>query len=258
MRQFSSLLLSLGLIVSLTACQSQPAGQHATASHAASGHAQTAHWDYEKGPIGPAHWASLDCPDCAGKAQSPIDIPATAKVSPDDLLFAYMPAALSIVNNGHTVKVSSDKNSDLMIHGKSYNLLQYHFHAPSEHQIGGKSFPAEMHLVHQSADGEYAVVGVMIVLGNENPAFDSFWDLMPKHAGEPNDKSQIVVNAINLLPTNREYYHYVGSFTTPPCTEGVQWYVLKNPVSMSARQLAQFTALYDHNNRPIQPLNGRF
>lgn len=254
MRILPRLVLSLCLIFSLAACQSN------TATHVkpkAASHGK-AHWDYSDGHHGPAHWAELDCPDCAGKSQSPIDIPASATVKAADITFMYLPSSLNIVNNGHTIKLSSDKKSAIRVNGKIYKLLQWHFHAPSEHEIAGKSFPMEMHLVHQSDAGEYAVVGVMIQQGEHNTAFDSFWGQMPKHAGDPHADMEIHVNAINLLPENRDYYNYSGSFTTPPCTEGVNWLLLKTPISLSASQIAKFTALYDHNNRPIQPVNGRF
>lgn len=257
MRRITRLILSLGLIATLTACQSQ-SGTMAPADTTHHSSAAKTHWDYSNGPNGPANWAKLDCPDCAGKMQSPIDIPADAPVKPADVTFSYLPTPLSIVNNGHTIQINSDGDSNITTNGKVYRLLQYHLHAPSEHHLAGKSYDMELHLVHKSDDGHYAVVAVMFKVGAYNKTLATFWDQLPKTQGKVNDQSQIAVNAVNLLPDNRDYYNYRGSFTTPPCTQGVNWVVLKTPVTLAADQLAAFTALYSHNNRPIQPLNGRF
>ena len=260
MRTLTHLLLSICLVTSITACSTTTQDKHhATAAHPAarSAHGQ-AHWDYEDGAHGPANWSKLDCPDCSGKAQSPIDVPTGAKVTGDNITFNYLPTELNISNNGHTIKLSADKKSKIIVNGKTYNLLQWHFHATSEHLIGGKSFPMEMHLVHQADDGEYCVVGVMIIEGNANDAIETLWNQMPQHAGDHTEDEHTLINAINLLPTKRTYYNYAGSFTTPPCTEGVNWMLLAEPITVSKAQLDAFTKLYDHNNRPIQPLNGRF
>lgn len=258
MRTLSHLLLALCLCASITACASHT-DSHAQAGHtsAKSAHGQ-AHWDYENGEHGPANWAKLDCPDCAGKMQSPIDVPAGAKVTADDITFNYLPTKLDITNNGHTIKLNADKQSKIIVGGKTWNLLQLHFHAPSEHTIAGKFSPMEMHLVHQTDAGEYGVVGVMIVEGAANTAIQTLWNQMPQHVGDHADDEHTLINAINLLPAKRTYYNYSGSFTTPPCTEGVNWMLMTEPITVSADQLKAFTKLYDHNNRPVQPLNGRF
>jgi carbonic anhydrase len=214
------------------------------------------HWSY-KGETGPEHWAELGYSDCAGSEQSPVDIPADAPIHDADISFNYNPSALNIINNGHTIKVEYDKGSTIEVEGKTYNLLQFHFHAPSEHTINGEYYDMELHLVHQSDDGEYAVIGVMIKAGSENDAYTPVWEHLPAEKGELETISGVSVNAIDLLPEDRSYYRYNGSFTTPPCTEGVKWFVLSTPVELSNEQIGAFKAIYSGNNRPTQPMNER-
>jgi len=218
-------------------------------------HVEETHWGYE-GETGPEHWAEIGYPDCAGSEQSPVDI-SDAPVHDADITFNYNPTALNIINNGHTIKVEYDEGSTITVEGKAYNLLQFHFHAPSEHTIDGEYYDMELHLVHQSDDGEYAVIGVMITAGKENEAYKPVWDNMPAEEGELQTISGVTVNAIDLLPEDRSYYRYDGSFTTPPCTEGVKWFVLSNPVELSEEQIDAFEAIYLGNNRPVQPMNER-
>jgi carbonic anhydrase len=217
------------------------------------------HWSYE-GEEGPAHWGELseDFAACGeGMEQSPVDVPASAPVNAADIGFNYQATDLNIVNNGHTIKVNYNEGSSMEIDGKTYNLLQFHFHALSEHTIGGNYSDGEMHLVHQSSDGEYAVVGVMLERGAENAAFAPVWDNMPAEEGEPQTISGVSVNAADLLPADQSYYRYNGSFTTPPCTEGVKWFVMSNPVELSDAQMGAFEAIYNGNYRPVQPFNAR-
>jgi carbonic anhydrase len=217
------------------------------------------HWSYE-GEEGPAHWGELS-PDFAacseGQEQSPINIPAGAPANPADISFNYNPTALNIVNNGHSVQVNYDEGSSMMIDGKEYNLLQFHFHADSEHTLDGSYTDMEMHLVHQSDDGEYAVVGVMMNRGAENAAYAPVWDNMPAEEGDPQTVSGVSVNAADLLPADQSYYRYSGSFTTPPCTEGVKWFVMSNPVELSDAQISAFEQIYNGNFRPTLPMNAR-
>ncbi|MFG0247345.1 MAG: carbonic anhydrase family protein [Phycisphaeraceae bacterium JB051] len=236
----------------------EPQTHAQTESHAKPASHGKAHWDYEDGENGPANWYKLDCPDCAKMAQSPIDIPATAPVTEANIRFDYHASTLDLVNNGHTIKFSSDKKSSITVDGKTYKLLQFHFHSPSEHLITGISYPMELHLVHQADDGSYGVVGVMIRTGNANHTIQTLWDRMPKHAGDHVTSDKALVNPMTLLPYMKSYFNYSGSFTTPPCTEGVNWMLMNAPITISNDQLKAFTALYDHNNRPVQPLNGRF
>jgi len=245
MKKLSTLNLLLGLVLILTA--GVVAADDAP------------HWTYE-GDHGPAHWGDLS-PDFAacseGTEQSPVDIPADAPVNPADIVFNYQPTALNIVNNGHTIKVGYDEGSSIDVEGKTFNLLQFHYHAPSEHSFAGTLSPMEMHLVHQSADGEYAVVGVMINRGAENAAYAPVLNNMPAEEGEMQTIEGVSVNATNLLPADQSYYRYMGSFTTPPCTEGVNWFVLSNPVELSDAQVSAFEAIYSGNNRPVLPMNAR-
>lgn len=217
------------------------------------------HWAYQ-GEAGPEHWGELSetFAACAeGNAQSPIDIPAAASVNPAEIVFNYEPSALNIVNSGHTIRVDYDQGSAIELEGTRYPLLQFHFHALSEHTIAGAHRDMEMHLVHQSADGVYAVVGVMIKRGAENPAYSALLNAMPAQVGEVQTIEGARVRATDLLPQARTFYRYDGSFTTPPCTEGVRWVVLNEPVELSSAQVALFEQLYSTNYRPVQPLNGR-
>jgi len=161
-----------------------------------------------------------------------------------------------VVNNGHTIQVNYNEGSSIKVDGMTFELKQFHFHGPSEHTINGQYFELEMHLVHQSADGSLAVVGVLIREGAENPAFAPFSDHLPTKSGEEYS-SQDTINADDLLPASRLSYRYSGSLTTPPCSEGVKWLVLTTPIEMSGTQIASFKDIIQNNNRPVQPHNGR-
>ncbi len=226
-------------------------------------------WHYE-GAEGPANWGMLSpkfsaCAD--GRAQSPIDITKTTSTSGAPALKAdFAPAALRIVhhehmadgiNNGHTIQVNYSEGDTLTVGDASYQLAQYHFHAPSEHTVDGKHFPMEMHMVHKAPDGKLAVVGVFIEEGQPNAAFDPVWSNLPKQKGVETHLSGVKVDVDALLPRARTTYRYDGSLTTPPCSEGVKWFVMTTPIQLSATQIGQFTAIIKGNNRPVQPLNGR-
>jgi carbonic anhydrase len=217
------------------------------------------HWGYD-GEVGPEHWGALspEFAACsAGREQSPVDIPATAPVNPPELRFDYRPSDLNIVNNGHSIQVNYEPGSTLEVGGAVYELVQFHLHALSEHTLNGAYTAMELHLVHKDAGGRVAVVGVMIEEGAHNPAYEPVLAHMPAEEGDPLTVSDTAVNAGELLPAEQSYYRYDGSLTTPPCTEGVTWFVLATPVALSATQIAAFQALYDHNYRPVQPLNER-
>ncbi|MFQ5353564.1 MAG: carbonic anhydrase [Thermodesulfobacteriota bacterium] len=216
------------------------------------------HWGYE-GHTGPEHWGELkpEFKACSeGKSQSPIDITGDFKASKAKLELHYSPTKINVLNNGHTIKVSYDAGSYVSVNGERYNLVQFHFHGPSEHTVNGEHFPMEMHLVHQSKKGGYAVVGVLIANGAENKALAGLWSHMPEKVGQKK-RLKKTVNAKALLPKDKSYYTYSGSFTTPPCTEGVKWLVMKNPIELSANQLKAFGKIMPRDNRPVQPLNGR-
>ncbi|MCB8967385.1 MAG: carbonic anhydrase family protein [Ardenticatenaceae bacterium] len=216
------------------------------------------HWSYE-GEGGPDHWAELDnaYEACgAGLEQSPIDLTGSSAADLVNITFNYAESDVNILNNGHTIQVNYDEGSSIEIEGHTYNLVQFHFHAPSEHAIDGSLYPIEMHLVHADANGNLAVVGVFVTQGAENTAFTAVWDNLP---AEETDAvaTGMMVNAAELLPADQLFYRYNGSLTTPPCSEGVLWSVMAAPIEMSAEQIAAFTTIFDGNNRPLQPLNDR-
>jgi carbonic anhydrase len=216
------------------------------------------HWGYS-GAEGPAHWAVLapEFRSCSGKQQSPIDIRhATDKVLPP-LHPAYRDGGFAVVNNGHTEQVEYAPGSSLTLDGVRYELRQLHFHAPSENRIEGKAFPLEAHLVHADRAGHLAVLAVMFEDGSENAALAQLWPKLPDKAGAKQELATPFA-AASLLPSTLDYYRFIGSLTTPPCTEGVRWLVLKTPVPASKAQVGRFASLMHHpNNRPVQPVNAR-
>jgi carbonic anhydrase len=215
-------------------------------------------WSYS-GDTGPEHWASLspDYAACNGKNQSPVDLDSLIPSALKPITFAYQPGGNEIVNNGHTVQVNYAPGSSITLDNVQFELKQFHFHAPGENVIKGKSFPMEMHLVHADKDGNLAVVAVLFQEGRENKALAQIWPLMPAQAG---DKKPISPSfqAASLLPVKRAYYRYNGSLTTPPCSEGVRWLVMKAPVSASKEQFDEFEHIIHHpNNRPVQRVYAR-
>jgi carbonic anhydrase len=223
------------------------------------GTALAQHWGYS-GEAGPENWSKIDpkFAMCAlGRNQSPIDLRGFVESELKSLKFAYKAGAADIVNNGHTVQVDYAPGSSLTADGRTFELKQFHFHAPSENKVGGKQFPLEGHLVHADKDGNLAVVAVMFQAGAANPLLAKLWEKMPAKAGE---KSALPagLSVSQLLPADRAYYRFNGSLTTPPCSEGVWWFVMKNPASASKAQVEQFAkTLGFANNRPIQPVNAR-
>lgn len=222
--------------------------------------APAAHWEYE-GEHGPKQWGKLDkdYATCGlGKHQSPVDIrKAETRADLSDLTFNYVSAPFKLINNGHTVQVNNSEGGTLSIGGHSYKLAQFHFHTPSEERINGKPYDMVAHLVHKDDAGKLAVVAVLIKRGKENAALKPVFDNMPISAGPQHTVEGVNINFADLLPSKRGYYHFEGSLTTPPCSEGVAWYVLNTPVEASSAQIKQLRALYPHNARPVQPLNDR-
>ncbi len=226
----------------------------------------TYHWDYE-GVEGPGHWAMLEpsymtCE--TGRQQSPINIEMPRHgENQEDLSFHYQPTPLTVLNNGHTIQVNYREGSYLRLNGKSYKLRQFHFHDPSEHHIDGKTYPMEMHLVHQDDRGHTLVVGILMAFGKENQVFSRAGDWLERHTGHrlpPKAgelSTDVSFNVMDLLPSNTHHFSYHGSLTTPPCSEGVQWIILKTPIEISKVQAERFTTIIGQNARPIQPLGGR-
>jgi len=230
--------------------------------------AQTKHWAYEDhgNEVGPAKWGTLPGDEtCAsGRQQAPISLAAGVAKSQDlpNLVFAYKPSSLSMTNNGHTVQLTYDAGSTLARAGNTATsrLAQFHFHAPSEHTVDGASYPMEAHLVHVDAAGKPSVVvGVFIQAGKENTTLAKAFQSLPAREGEQRAPAGGIIDADALLPSDQTYFTYAGSLTTPPCTEGITWYVLKTPIEMSPAQIRAFTSLEHlaHTNRPIQKLGGR-
>lgn len=216
------------------------------------------HWTYE-GEEGPSHWGELDpaYEVCGkGKSQSPIDISASSEHDLVNIVFHYQPSEVNILNNGHTAQVNYDAGSYIELDGIRYDVAQFHYHSPSEHEINGKLFAAELHIVHKSADGGLAVVGLLLQKGAENIAFDPFIDNLPAEKSDVTNVG-VKINAANLLPSVQTTFRYRGSLTTPPCSEGVNWLVMTTPVELSSDQLSKLESLFEGNNRPVQPLNDR-
>ncbi len=224
-------------------------------------HGGNTQWGYE-GSIGPKHWGDLSpqfimCK--IGKNQSPVDINIkdTVKACLKPIKFNYIADARYVVNNGHTIKVITTGQSYIVVDGKRFYLRQFHFHAPSEHTVNGKYYPFEAHLVHIDKNGNIAVIGILFKLGKENGELAKIWKNMPQQVGKKVALTS-KVNPYLLLPKNKEYYRYSGSLTTPPCSEGVRWFIFKEPVELSKDQLAKFKKVMGFpNNRPVQPINAR-
>jgi carbonic anhydrase len=235
-----------------------PATAHTNPGNAHSGEA---HWAYE-GETGPQAWGNLK-PEfnvCAiGKRQSPINIEDgnTLQGPAEPVQFAYAPSNATVVNNGHTIQVDVQGENSITVRGSTYRLLQFHFHTPSEEQLNFKRFPMVAHLVHKNNEGQLAVVAVLLDEGLANPLIDKVWTYMPLDNGDRVRMPAGLLNLTELLPTDQRYYQFMGSLTTPPCSEGVLWMVLKQPVTLSKAQFRLFTQLYPNNARPVQPVNGR-
>jgi len=239
---------------------------HAPNGHdsAAAGHGDShggAHWAYE-GPGGPDNWANLkpDFNTCAvGQRQSPIaiDNSATLQGPAEPIGFSYRASEGSVVNNGHTIQVDLAPGNAIAVRDSTYQLLQFHFHHPAEETVNGQSFAMVAHLVHKNAEGQLAVVAVLLTPGEANPAVDTVWKYMPLDQGDRVKLPAGALNLSDLLPKDQRYYQFMGSLTTPPCTEDVLWMVLKTPVTLSPAQIRLFGQLFPHNARPVQPVNGR-
>lgn len=265
-----TVLVAFALV--LAQCNPKPAETAATESRDSVVEAPSARpveWGYEGGD-GPTAWATLSpvyalCGE--GKGQSPINIVKTDATGGVTWKLDYKTTSLNIahnehmkdlIDNGHTIQVTVDEGSVFTFGDKSYSLKQFHFHTPSEHTLDGKNAPMEMHLVHQAADETLAVVGVLFQEGktpNEN--FNKIIANLPNAKGESKHIVDVNLELKVHLPKDNFAYHYVGSLTTPPCSEGVQWLVLRDPVYLTAEQLQAFSSRIGPNNRPTQALNER-
>ena len=217
------------------------------------------HWSYE-GDGAPEHWANLDekFGTCgSGQSQSPIDIQTQGLTkSTKPIEFHYSTSAMNVVNNGHTIQANYDNGSYALIDGKKFNLLQFHFHSPSENTVDGS--PADMvaHMVHKAEDGTLGVVGVLFKKGNENEFLKPIWSNLPLEPGSKTESSDTIF-ASNMLPEDKSYFNFTGSLTTPPCSEGVNWNVMSTTVEASQAQIDAFTSIFPKSVRPVQALNSR-
>ena len=221
-------------------------------------HAHAAHWGYE-GEGGPASWGAMkpEFAKCAsGTRQSPIDIREGIKVQLDLVPFDYKPSAFRVIDNGHTVQVNVAPGNSIEVMGRRYELAQFHFHRPSEERIDGRQFDMVVHLVHKDPEGRLAVVAVLLERGSAQPVVQKIWNNLPLEKGEE-VPARDTLDLGALLPSERSYFTYMGSLTTPPCSEGVLWMVMKQPVAISPEQIGIFARLYPMNARPIQSAAGR-
>ena len=219
----------------------------------------TPHWSYS-GANAADKWGSLDNEFAAcgvGQRQSPIDIRRTVKADLPPIQFAYKPIPLSIVDNGHSIKVDTPDAGGITVDGESYELVQFHFHKPSEEKINGKAYDMVVHLVHQAKGGKLAVIGVLMEAGKEQKLIRTLWTHLPLEQEKPVVRDDVKIDPTQLIPPKPGYYTFLGSLTTPPCSEGVLWLVMKTPIQVSKEQLASFSTVYKNNVRPIQPTNGR-
>jgi len=226
-------------------------------SHAESGHGP--HWSYD-GATGPEHWGELSpafkvCQ--LGLEQTPIDLTTAVQGSSDPVALDYRALPVRIINNGHTIQVDADSGCSCTIGGASYQLVQFHFHHPSEHLLDGRAFAMEVHFVHKSTDGALAVIGVFVEPGAYNSSLQLILDQMPQSSGSHVTLAG-VLDPGGLLPISHAFFRYRGSLTTPPCSEGLTWTVFRNPIEASPDQIRQFAALFPNNSRPVQPRHRRF
>jgi len=216
--------------------------------------AHAVQWGYE-GDKGPEHWGDA-FPVCGkGKKQSPLNIIGPFEKSKETLSVDYKEGPLKMLNNGHTIQVNIEPGSSLKIGKESFDLLQFHFHRPSEEQVEGKNASMVAHFVHKSKEGKLAVIGVLLNEGKDSAAIKTLWANLPPKEGEEFLPAKVTFNPASMLPKEMGFYNYEGSLTTPPCTEGVQFYILKTSVDISKQQLAKFP--FKLNARPVQALNGR-
>jgi carbonic anhydrase len=217
-------------------------------------------WSYE-GATGPQHWGDLSpCYSAcsAGLSQSPVDLGALEPSRLRAGLFHYGPTAIVLFNNGHTIEADYPLPAAYLVDGARFDLVQFHFHHPSEHAWRGRHYAMELHLVHRTAAGLLGVVGVFLEErpSPDNPHLAVLWQNLPATKGV-RTYLPVPFDAASLLPADHHGIRYIGSLTTPPCSEGVRWWVLDQAVPVSSDQVARFAALFHDNSRPLQPLNGR-
>lgn len=230
----------------------------ATTALASAGHGGAPHWAYQ-GPAGPQTWGGLKAEFALcgnGQRQSPIDIRGGLAVDLDPVKFNYTDSRFGVIDNGHTVQANIAPGNSIEIGGKRYELVQFHFHRPSEERIDGRQFEMSVHLVHKDDMGKLAVVGLVVEKGPVQPAVQKVWNNLPLEKGEES-AARVPLNLEDMLPGDRRYFTYMGSLTTPPCSEDVRWIVMRQPVTLSPDQIELFARMYPMNARPIQQVAGR-
>ena len=216
------------------------------------------HWSYS-GEVGPQAWGGLraEFTMCSsGQRQSPIDIREGIAVDLEPIRFNYQTSGFGVIDNGHTVQVNVATGNFIELGGRRFELLQFHFHRPSEERIDGRQFDMVAHLVHKDAEGKLAVVAVLLDRGSAQPVVQTVWNNLPLEKNQET-KARVTIDMGQLLPADKRYYTYMGSLTTPPCSEGVQWVVMRHPVALSQEQLDIFARMYPMNARPLQAASGR-
>jgi len=215
-------------------------------------------WAYY-GAGAPEHWGRIDPANklCGnGRRQSPIDIRDGIRVDLESIRFDYQPSRFRITDTGRTVEVLLAAQRISLI-GKTYVLDKIQFHRPAEIKVGGRQYDMAAHLIHRAADGQLAIVAIPLERGSEHPVIQTLWNYLPLERGEAVMPPEASVDLAALLPESRKYYTFMGSLTTPPCTEGVLWLVMQQAVQISEEQIRIFSRLHAHNARPVQPLFGR-
>lgn len=218
------------------------------------------HWTYT-GYTGPENWGELspEFETCkTGLNQSPINLKESLKSDLKPIAINYQNSPLNIINNGHTIQINYSSGSTINVDNETYDLLQFHFHNPSEHRLEGNSFPLEIHLVHRNQYGKLAVLGIFIESGKHNNNLDPILTAIPNNSGPEKAFPKTVINVKNLLPPVNGFYRYFGSLTTPPCSERVRWIVFEQAIQADSQQIATLSKVLGGNNRPIQELNERF
>jgi carbonic anhydrase len=268
--KLNSFLMSF-LVLSLVACSSispdvaenDAVKKEIAKEERTSNEVHTAHWSYE-GKTGSEHWGDIN-PEYAvctkGKEQSPINIEISQVIKDEKIaepVIHYKPTMFSLSNNGHTIQGNlSTLDNSIVVDNKEYKLTQFHFHTPSEHEFNGQNFDMEIHFVHQDANKQFTVLGVIIKEGASNPYLEKAWDVIPTEKTTEDIKLTEPINLMSLLPTNKDSFQYNGSLTTPPCSEGVKWVVLEEPIEMSKEQINKFRNIFPDNHRPVQSFNER-
>lgn len=244
------MLKKVPMILAMALCTTNP-----LALQAAEG---AAGWAYE-GELGPEHWGDLspDYVQCkVGVNQSPIDIVAPLKADLPPLELDYPGQSIDLVNNGHTAQINVEPGNYLRVGGEAFELLQFHIHVPSEHRIDGKQFIMEVHYVHRDAQGHLAVVAILFDEGENPPNLTKYMDSIPSQVNTP-VSLKVPLADMAMMKMDKDYFRYNGSLTTPPCSEGVRWFVLKNPGTIAGAQRDRFNELIGDDARGPQPVNAR-